>query len=142
MRAARLVESAQKNLIGGIKKKNLHPVSCRTHLGQDLRPGLKEVASPEIDPERDPLDPFLIALAQINKFGDQKDREVINAEETVILEGPNGDALSRTRKSGDDDDVQTISHKSAFSSQQSAFSFFGPFLLTAERLFKTSGLLL
>ena len=68
------------------------------------------MTSPEIDAQRDPLDPFVIALAQINKFRNQKDRKVIDTEETVILEGTNGNTFSGTGKSGDDNDVQTISH--------------------------------
>ena len=44
---------------------------CLTHLGKHIRPVLEEIPLTKIDSESDPLDPFLISLAKVDKLGNQ-----------------------------------------------------------------------
>jgi hypothetical protein len=71
MRAPSFAKTAQKHLIAGVKEKDLHTMPCPAHLAEHIRPVLKEMTLTKIDSESDPLDSFLISLAEVDKFENQ-----------------------------------------------------------------------
>ncbi len=78
-------KTAEQHFVAGVKKENLQVVPRRTDLGEYVRPILKELTGTKINAKGDFLDFFAIALAKINKFGDQNYGEIIDTEKTVIL---------------------------------------------------------
>src|SRR5918994_1769165 len=110
VRPARLVESAQPNVVRSIKENNLNAVAGGADFGQDVGPGLEKLTAAQIHAERDAPRILAVAVAKIDEFRDQRGGEIIDAEETFIFQGANRNAFSGTGKPGYDDNIETIGH--------------------------------
>src|ERR1019366_7177834 len=102
MRAARLAEAADQNLIAGLEK-NQNGWYFAAELAVDGWEAAQRLSSPYVHYQGRPRD-FAAGPAKFRKPRDQVHRQVIHAEVAQILERLQHRTLSRSAHAGDNDE--------------------------------------
>jgi hypothetical protein len=67
-------ETAQQHIVGRIEEQHLNIMAVATHRGQYLGQRAKELTAPQIDAQSDAHNVFLVALAKLDEFRNQRRR--------------------------------------------------------------------
>src|SRR6185295_10832618 len=105
-RPARLAETADEHVVGGVEVEDLDVVSGAPDLLEHGGIGVEEGALADVDAERDPRDLLLGVLAELDELRGEDDGKIVDAVEPEVLEDADRRALARAREPGDDHDVQ------------------------------------
>ena len=89
---------ASRKIRIGLRRRHL------PQLAEDLRKRRDEAALPHVDDDRDLLDLAAGAQRQLGERGDERGRQVVDAEVAEILERADRLRLARARQSGEDDE--------------------------------------
>ena len=108
VRPPRLAEPPQQRLVAGVQKEDLDPVPLLLEFGEDLRILLQEVPFPQIHDEGHLADLAGGVGLDLEKFRQQDDGQVVDAEKSHVLQRPKGRALAGAGHAGDDDDSQVL----------------------------------
>ena len=85
MAATSLREPAQQHLVAGVEEHHLDTVATAAQLGERAVPRAEVAALPRVDRDRE-----LVAVAVVgqvvDQLPDQRDRDVVDAEELDVLE--------------------------------------------------------
>src|SRR5262249_32919532 len=106
MAPPRLMIAAHQRLLGRLQEQDLDRVAARLQLADRVEEARQVRALAHVDAERHPVDGLLGARDEIGERGHERGRQIVDTEESHVLEALDGEALARAAHPGDDDERQ------------------------------------
>src|SRR5262249_23833079 len=114
MAPPRLVVAPHQRFLARLQEEHLHLVAPRPQLPDRVEQAREVGALPHIDAECHPMDRLLGAHDQVGERRDQGRGEVVDAEESHVLEALDRVALAGAAEAGDDHEGQRPGHRTRY----------------------------